>query len=98
MCAARAERARDSLPRHRRNLIMASRVTAATNTDTATTWTIDPARSRVSFSVHKRQIVIPRTVHERFTEVAGTIRLRTYPVRPAWWKTMKAQARWTMAV
>jgi len=27
-----------------------------------------------------------------------TLCLRTYPVRPAWWKAMKAQARWTMAV
>lgn len=54
---------------------MASSVSAATNADTATTWTIDPTRSRASFTVHKRQFVIPRTVHGRFTEVAGTIAL-----------------------
>lgn len=48
---------------------------------TATTWAIDAARSRVSFSVHKRQLVIPRTVRGRFTELAGTVRLSA--ARPA---------------
>ncbi|HLZ71498.1 MAG TPA: YceI family protein [Dehalococcoidia bacterium] len=47
----------------------------ANDSDTATTWQIDPARSRVSFAVHKRQLVVPRRVRGRFTEVAGTIAL-----------------------
>lgn len=60
---------------------MASSSTAATGADTATTWAIDPARSRVSFAVHKRQLIIPRRVRGHFAEVAGTIALNA--ARPA---------------
>ncbi len=53
----------------------------AHDTDTATTWEIDSARSRVSFAVHKRLLVVPLNVRGRFADVAGTISLST--ARPA---------------
>lgn len=53
----------------------------STSSDTATTWEIDPARSRVTFAVHKRLLLVPLTVRGRFTDVAGTISLNA--ARPA---------------
>lgn len=55
---------------------MTTTTAARTSANTATTWQIDPNRSRVTFTARKRMFLIVRLmVQGRFAEVNGTITL-----------------------